>query len=448
MPATDWRPTVANRPFRSVRARTTLGATLVVAAALLIGAFSFYGILSSSIHASAERAAEQRLDELTERLDGPGGGRGIDTLDDELVQIIGADGSIRSASEDARDDLGSSALPIADHALTVTIDDTPMLVVSDDLENDETLVLAVPIEDDDETLSTVVVLLAVAVPLLLVLVAVTTWLVVGRALRPVTRIRQEVDGITAEHLHNRVEVPASADEIAALATTMNRMLDRLDASATAQRRFVSDASHELRSPLATIRQHAELAQAHPATTSIGELAEVVSDEGLRLQGIVESLLLLARLDEGGGTHDEAVDLDDLALGEARRLRSRGIEVDSSGIRAARVEGDPRLLGQLLRNLADNAARHSAGHVAISVIPQDAHVFVTVEDDGTGVPPDERERIFERFVRLDEARSRDAGGSGLGLAIVHGIATASGGTVSVDASRWGGARFVVTLPLSA
>ncbi|MGJ0389951.1 sensor histidine kinase [Microbacterium sp. CGR1] len=443
---------MASRPWKSVRARTTLGATLVVAAALLIGAVSFYGILSSSIHASAERAAEQRLDELTERLDGPGGGpgggRGIDTLDDELVQIIGADGSIRSASEDARDDLGSSALPIADHALTVTIDGTPMLVVSDDLENDETLVLAVPIEDDDETLSTVVVLLAVAVPLLLVLVAVTTWLVVGRALRPVTRIRQEVDGITAEHLHNRVEVPGSADEIAALATTMNRMLDRLDASATAQRRFVSDASHELRSPLATIRQHAELAQAHPATTSIGELAEVVSDEGLRLQGIVESLLLLARLDEGGGTHDEAVDLDDLALGEVRRLRSRGIEVDSSGISAARVEGDPRLLGQLLRNLADNAARHSAGHVAISVIPQDAHVFVTVEDDGAGVPPDERERIFERFVRLDEARSRDAGGSGLGLAIVHGIATASGGTVSVDASRWGGARFVVTLPLSA
>ncbi len=433
-----------------MRARTTLGATLVVALALLIGAFSFYGILSSSIHASAERAAEQRLDELTERLDGPGGrggGRGIDTLDDELVQIIGADGSIRSASEDARDDLGSSTLPIADHAVTVTIDGTPMLVVSDDIENDETLVLAVPVEADDETLSTVVVLLAIAVPLLLALVAVTTWLVVGRALVPVTRIREEVEGITAEHLHNRVEVPGSADEIAALATTMNRMLDRLDASATAQRRFVSDASHELRSPLATIRQHAELAQAHPSTTSIGELADVVSEEGLRLQGIVESLLLLARLDEGVGTNVEPVDLDDLALAEARRLRASGLEVDGSGIRAARVEGDPRLLGQMLRNLADNAARHSAGRLAISVISQDSHVFVTVEDDGAGVPDGERDRIFERFVRLDEARSRDAGGSGLGLAIVQGIATASGGAVSVDASRWGGARFVVTLPLA-
>nr|WP_236571279.1 HAMP domain-containing sensor histidine kinase [Microbacterium hydrocarbonoxydans] len=446
---------MASRAWKSVRARTTLGATLVVAVALIVGAFSFYSILSSSIHASAERAAEQRLDELTQRLDGPdggpdggpGAGRGIENLDDELVQIIGADGSIRSASEDARDDLGSRALPISDDPQRVMIDGSPMLVVSDDLDDDETLVLAVPIDGDDETLSTVAVLLAIALPLLLALVAVTTWLVVGRALKPVTRIREEVDGITAEHLHNRVEVPPSSDEIAALATTMNRMLDRLDASATAQRRFVSDASHELRSPLATIRQHAELAQAHPATTSIGELAEVVSDEGLRLQGIVESLLLLARLDEGGGTHDEAVDLDDVALGEVRRLRARGIGVDGSGIRAARVEGDPRLLGQLLRNLADNAARHSSGHVAISVIPQGSWVFVTVEDDGAGVPADERDRIFERFVRLDEARSRDAGGSGLGLAIVQGIAAASGGTVSVDDSRWGGARFVVTLPLA-
>lgn len=438
---------VASRPWRSVRARTTLGATLVVAIALLIGAFSFYGILSSSIHDSTERAAEQRLDELAGRLDGPDG-RGIDSLEDEIVQIIGRDGTVRAASEDARDDLGSASLPVADHPRTLSIDGHAHLVVSDDLDNDETLVLAVPVDDDAETLSTVAVLLAVALPLLLLLVGVTTWLVVGRALRPVTRIRQEVDGISAERLHRRVEVPASADEIAALASTMNRMLDRLDSSATAQRRFVSDASHELRSPLATIRQHAELAQAHPATTSIGELAEVVSEEGLRLQGIVESLLLLARLDEGGGAHQEPVDLDDLALGEVRRLRARGVDVDGSGIRAARVEGDPRLLGQLARNLADNAVRHAAGRVAISVIPEGSWVFVTVEDDGSGVPDDERDRIFERFVRLDEARSRDAGGSGLGLAIVKGIAAASGGTVSVDASRWGGARFVVTLPLAS
>ncbi|WP_244175900.1 HAMP domain-containing sensor histidine kinase [Microbacterium oxydans] len=438
---------MARRSWRSVRGRTTLGATVVVAVALLIGAFSFYGVLSASIHGSTERAAEQRLDELAERSDGPGRG-GIDSLEDEFVQLIGPDGSVRAASEDAREALGSAALPVSDDPQTLTVDGERMLVVSDDLDDDQTLVLAVSMDDDAETLTTVATLLAIAVPLLLLLVAVTTWLVVGRALRPVERIREKVDGITAERLHQRVPVPETADEIAALATTMNGMLDRLDAAATAQRRFVSDASHELRSPLATIRQHAELAQAHPDVTSIGELAEVVSEEGLRLQGIVESLLLLARLDEGASTHDEAVDLDDIALGEVRRLRAAGFDVDGSGIQAARVNGDPRLLGQLVRNLADNAVRHSRGRVAIAVTPSGRHVFVTVEDDGTGVPAEERERIFERFVRLDDARSRDAGGSGLGLAIARGIASSARGTLAVDDSRWGGARFVVTLPLGA
>lgn len=438
---------MASRSWRSVRGRTTLGATVVVAVALLIGAFSFYGVLSASIHGSTERAAEQRIEELTERAGGPGG-KGIDALDDEILQIIGADGSVRAASEDAREKLGSTPLPVDDDPQTTTVDGESVLVVSEDIERDQTLVLAVSMEDDAETLATVATLLAIALPLLLLLVAVTTWSVVGRALRPVELIREEVDGITAERLHQRVPVPETADEIAALATTMNGMLDRLDAAATAQRRFVSDASHELRSPLATIRQHAELAQAHPDVTSIGELAEVVSEEGLRLQGIVESLLLLARLDEGASTHDEAVDLDDIALGEVCRLRAAGIDVDGSGIHAARVHGDPRLLGQLVRNLADNAVRHSRGRVAIGVTPSDGYVFVTIEDDGTGVPAEERERIFERFVRLDEARSRDAGGSGLGLAIARGIAASGHGTLTVDDSRWGGARFVLTLPLGA
>ncbi|MFK0239673.1 sensor histidine kinase [Microbacterium sp. NPDC090281] len=438
---------MASRGWRSVRGRTTLGATVVVAVALLVGAFSFYGVLSASIHDSTERSAEQRLEEFAERAGGPGS-KGVEGLDDEILQIIGPDGSVRAASEDAREKLGSTPLPVDDDPQTMTVDGESVLVVSEDIDGDQTLVLAVSMEDDAETLATVSTLLAIAVPLLLLLVAVTTWLVVGRALRPVERIREEVDGITAERLHQRVPVPETADEIAALATTMNGMLDRLDASATAQRRFVSDASHELRSPLATIRQHAELAQAHPEVTSIGELAEVVSEEGLRLQGIVESLLLLARLDEGASTLDEAVDLDDFALSEVRRLRAVGLDVDGSGIHAARVHGDPRLLGQLVRNLADNAARHSQGRVAIGVTPADGYVFVTVEDDGSGVPVEERERIFERFVRLDEARSRDAGGSGLGLAIARGIAGSARGTLVVDDSRWGGARFVLTLPLAA
>lgn len=445
--ATGWRRTVVSGGWRSVRGRTTLGATIVVAVALLVGAFSFYGVLSASIQGSAERAAEQRLEELAGRLDGSGADV-INAVDDEIVQLIAPDGSVRAASEDAREALGSNTLPVSDEVQTLVVDEEQSLIVSEDLDGDQTLVLAVSMDDDVETLGTVSTLLTIAVPLLLVLVAVTTWLVVGRALRPVERIREHVDGITAERLDQRVPVPETADEIAALATTMNGMLDRLDAAATAQRRFVSDASHELRSPLATIRQHAELAQAHPDVTSIGELAEVVSEEGLRLQGIVESLLLLARLDEGASTHDEAMDLDDIALGEVRRLRAAGLEVDGSGIRAARVHGDPRLLGQLVRNLADNAARHSHGRIAIGVTSSDRYVLVTVEDDGSGVPAEERERIFERFVRLDEARSRDAGGSGLGLAIARGIAASAHGNLVVDDSRWGGARFVLRLPAGA
>ncbi len=145
------------------------------------------------------------------------------------------------------------------------------------------------------------------------------------------------------------------------------------------------------------------------------------------------------------SRSEFVDLDDIALVEVSRLRASGIVVDGSGVGPARVHGDRRLLGQLMRNLADNAARHAHRRVAIGVVDREGLAVLTVEDDGDGVPADQRDRIFERFVRLDEARSRDAGGSGLGLPIVRAIAEAVGGRVTVDASRWGGARFTVTLP---
>jgi hypothetical protein len=168
--------------WRSVRGRTTIGATLVVAAALVAGALSFYGVLDASIHGSTQRAAELRLEQLADRVDGPGPG-GIDQLDDEIVQLLGPDGAVRRSSEEAQDALGSTPLPVDDDPRTLTIDGEPMLVVSDDLDDDQTLVLAVSMEDDAETLGTVATLLAVAVPLVLLLVAATTWLVTGRALR-------------------------------------------------------------------------------------------------------------------------------------------------------------------------------------------------------------------------------------------------------------------------
>ncbi|MFE4727312.1 sensor histidine kinase [Microbacterium sp. NPDC056736] len=433
---------MAERRRRSLRTRIAAAATLVVAAALVAGALAFYGILSSSIRDAAVRGAEARAEQLAARVDTEGLSA-VTELEDDIVQVLDDDGRVVAASEEA----DGGDLPDGEGASLATFDGEPMLVVREDLD-DGALLLAVSIEDDQGTLATVALLLAVAVAGVTGLVAAITWWVVGRALRPVARIRAEVDDITADRLDRRVAVPASGDEIAALAGTMNRMLDRLDAAATAQRRFVSDASHELRSPLATIRQHSELAQLHPDATSVDDLAGVVHDEGLRMQELVDALLLLTRLDEQAALREDLVDLDDLALAEVRRLRAGGATVDGSGIRAARVRGDARLLGQLVRNLADNAARHARSAVAIGVTGRGAEVVLTVDDDGAGVPPDERDRIFERFVRLDEARARDAGGSGLGLAIVRAIAEAEGGGVRVEDSPLGGARFSVVLPAAS
>ncbi|MCC4908770.1 HAMP domain-containing sensor histidine kinase [Microbacterium sp. cx-59] len=441
MPDTDWRQTVAR--LRSVRARATLGATLVVAAVMIVGALGFSHLLSTSMRDAVDRAGEVRAEELAARIEAEGPSA-VSTREDEIVQLLSPDGDIIAASEDAAG-LGAAS---ADESRVVTIDDEPVLLVSEELDDDRILVVGVSMEDDVETLGTAAALLTVAVPAVILLVAGTTWVVVGRALRPVARIREKVDVISADRLSERVPVPSSGDEIAALATTMNGMLDRLDDAARAQRRFVSDASHELRSPLATIRQYAELADAHPETTSVTELAQVVREEGLRLQGLVDALLLLARLDEGDDGRRESVDLDDVALAEAARLRGIGMDVDSSGIGPARVSADPRLIGQLARNLVDNAARHARGRIAVSVTQRGNVAVLVVEDDGEGIAPEERDRVFERFVRLDDARARDAGGSGLGLSIVRGVAEAAHGSVTVDDSRWAGARFTVTLPAAS
>jgi signal transduction histidine kinase len=426
-----------------VRARATAGAALVIAVVMIVGAVAFFEILRGTVLGAATRTGEARAEALATQVEAQDTDA-IDGIEDEPVQLLSPSGAVLAASDDAPD----APLPHADEPQVFTVDGDPMLVVAEELDGGETLLVGVPVDDDLETLATVAGLLAVAVPLVVLLVAGLTWVVVGRALRPVGRITAEVDDITADRLDRRVPVPASGDEIAALAETMNAMLGRLDAAASAQRRFVSDASHELRSPLATIRQHAELAQVHPEVTSLHELAEVAHDEGLRLQGLVDALLLLARLDEGAPNPDEPVDLDDLVFAEASRLRAAGIAVDESGVGAARVHGNARLLAQLVRNLADNAARHAHGRVALGLAQHDGRAVLVVDDDGDGIPEADRERVFDRFVRLDDARDRDAGGGGLGLAIVQAVTRAADGLVTIDDSPLGGARFTVRLPAAS
>lgn len=292
--------------------------------------------------------------------------------------------------------------------------------------------------------------LGIVIPVLLLVMAATTWFVVGRSLRPVERMRREVEGITAARLATRIPGPGGDDEIARLASTLNEMLDRLDDSARAQRRFVSDASHELRSPLAVMRQLAEVAQAYPGRIETELLADTVLTEGQRLADLVQGMLILARADEGGLEPSmHPVDVDDIVLAEAARLRKAGlVTVDATGIAPVRVDGDRGMLGQVVRNLADNAARHATSTVALSLAEVDGQLVLTVDDDGSGVADADRERIFARFVRLDEARARESGGSGLGLAIVRSLVAAHGGVVAVSGSPLGGARFTVTLPVHA
>ncbi|OII25417.1 HAMP domain-containing sensor histidine kinase [Frigoribacterium sp. MCBA15_019] len=315
------------------------------------------------------------------------------------------------------------------------------------------VVAARSLDEASAASSASLVTLGVAIPVALLVLGVTTWLVVGRALRPVESMRREVDTVTAQSLSHRLPDPGGSDEIARLARTLNGMLDRLDSSATAQRRFVGDASHELKTPLATIRQHAEVALLHPGSIDGAALAGTVLGEEARLTALVQGLLVLARADEGAlGVTRRPVDLDDLVVAESARLRGvapsdgRGpLSVDATAVGPARVEGDEGLLGQVVHNLVANAARHADTRVAVALDERDGRAVLTVDDDGTGVAEADRERVFERFVRLDEARARDAGGSGLGLAIVREIVRVHGGSVSITTSPLGGARFVVDLP---
>jgi signal transduction histidine kinase len=228
------------------------------------------------------------------------------------------------------------------------------------------------------------------------------------------------------------------------------MLDRIDSAQRLQRQFISDASHELRSPLASVRQLTEVAERFPDSTSAAELAREIRAEERRMEDLVTALLTLARLDNSTvGSPGSVVDLDDVVvaqLSRARESESR-VELSVGPITPAAVRGNPILMAQLVRNLLSNAVRHAHGRVKVSLLADEGAVTLCVDDDGEGIAPADREQVFERFVRLDEARHRDSGGSGLGLSIVRKVTAASGGRVVVEDSPLGGARLRVTLPVA-
>jgi signal transduction histidine kinase len=444
-----------------VRKRTTVTAVAFVAAALIVGGLVLLLLLQRALVASTEtltrlqaedviaHIAEQDLDEARQYVRSaarPG----------QYIQILDPHGSVFAASVPATAATPITTLrPEAKQTLFERVsglfDDELFVAATGVAEDDKVYTVAVgaSVQVQSETVATVAWFMLGAAPLLLAGVGVGVWILVGRSLRQVERIRSQVAGVNARNLNGRVEVPQTSDELQALALTMNMMLDRLQASDLEQRRFVSDASHELRSPLATLGAGLEIAAADSSGATWEEMKEVLAGETARMRYLVEDLLTLARTNDGGLHLDMAdVDLDDILNEEVRRLRSTSRHEIEASLEPARVTGDVRRLGQAVRNVIDNAERYAQSRITIQLRNSPDGAVLTIDNDGPPVPAAERERIFERFVRLDESRSRDSGGSGLGLAIAAAIMSAHGGRIRSTEAPDGSSRFELAFPAQA
>lgn len=423
---------------RSVRFRITVTATAIVALALLAAAWGLVRVVESTLEDRVQETVRQRAASAVERLQaGVAPERLVFAPGSVFVQVLSPDGDVVAVSPGA---------PAVSVRRTIDLGNGYTLIEQrvQAPRGAYTVVAAGPLDDVRRAVDTLERVLRTGIPLLVLAVGTLAWVVVGRSLDPIEHIRAEVEAISSSTLQRRVPVPGTGDEVERLARTMNGMLDRLEGAAARQRRFVSDASHELRSPLATMRTELEVALAHPDRADWPRVAADVLADNARLEALVGDLLELARLDEGAAPVPASdVDLDDVVVDEA--TRPRAVPVDASGVHAARVAGDRAGLARVVRNLLDNAARHASSRVWVATSRDGDDVVLTVDDDGPGVPEAERERIFERFTRADAARARSGGGVGLGLAVVRAIVERHGGTVRAGDRPGGGARFTVRLP---
>jgi signal transduction histidine kinase len=448
-----------------VRPSATLAAAAVVAAALALSGVALIGLVHGSLVDNLDAANYARARDVASLASAGRLQRVVASTGEEsaVVQVLDRSGTVVSASPNVigespvlarppasrtRVSVTASGLPIGSAgesfriaAQPVTLSDGPGWIY-----------VATSLRQVNLALDRLRTLLVIGLPLLLAVVAAAIWAAVGRALRPVEQIRKRAATIGASDLQERVPVPSSHDEIERLAVTMNQMLGRLEDSAQRQRRFIGDASHELRSPLSAMRAQVDVALTHPEATDRHDVLSTVQHHTERMTQLIDDLLFLARADEAGLTSTtETVDLDELVLAEVHRLRAHGsVRIELVATDAARAAGSRRDLTRLLRNLGDNALAHARTTVAIGLSATDRDATISVSDDGSGVPPEERLRIFLRFARMDDARARLRGGAGagLGLSIARQIVDAHGGEISVDESpQFGhGARFLVRLPL--
>lgn len=438
-----------------VRVKTTVAATLIVAVVFAVGGFALLRLQRSLLVSNLDDTLVTRAEDIALLV---GAGSELESLgtpsrEEALAQVVGPDGSVVASSENL-----SGQPPVTDRQTdgittvdSLPIEDDPFRLLVETADGPDGLyriIIAGGLDPIDESLDALTRSLLLIAPILLVIVAGVTWLIVGRALRPVESIRAEVADISERRLDRRVPEPSSGDEIGRLARTMNLMLDRLQAAWTKQDRFVADASHELRSPLTSIRSQLEVDLAHPASADWRDTHTEVLEEVDHLQQLVDDLLFLARTDAGVRPRSEPVDLDDIVLREAERIRLQSdLDVVTKAVSAGQVLGDSYHLRRLVRNLLENAAHHGETKVAVGLREAGDGVELTVSDDGPGIPAQARASIFERFVTLDDARTRgDNTGTGLGLAIVHEIVAQHGGTVSVGGDPGHGAVFTIRFPL--
>ena len=440
---------------RSLRARLTLATSAGLAVALALAAVLLVNALRVSLIRGLDLSARQGAVEVAALIDQDRLPSPVPVAPGTLtVQVLDAQGRIINVSPGA--DRLVPILPPAQARAALrtgqarTVSGPPLglpsllRVVAVGAAGHHMVIAAISYTEASDSLATLAKVLAIGTPLLFGLLALATWLLTGYTLRPIAALRRGAAEVTGTGVPRALPVPPAQDEVRSLAVTLNDMLSRLAEAQQRQRDLVSDTAHELRSPIASIRAQLEVALDHPDGLDWAETARDVHADTLRLARLTEDLLLLARLD-GQPLRRKPTDLAAVCESVAARYATARVPVRAEAAPCV-VAGDPDALARLLVNLLDNAVRHAASRVCVSVLRDGGWAVLTVTDDGPGIPPEDAERVFGRFARLDDARARTGEeGAGLGLAIVRSTAEAHGGTVSLGDAR-PGLRAVVRLPL--
>lgn len=440
----------------SLRSRATAVATLLCGLVLIGGSSTLVTTLDRQLTSSRDDLSRSRVRDLVDQAAAgqlPAVLRNV--TEDSVAQVFTEDGRVVAASPNIQGKPPIVSVPTGPNGEARTIrapDDAEIETYRVWVQSGQgpdgpvTVVEGTSLESVREATSTLRRSLVVGVPLALLALSLVMWLVIGRALARLDRIRAEVDALGHDQLDRRLPDDGRRDEVGRLVSTMNRMLSRIDSAVQRQRRFVADASHDLQGPLTAQRLSLELALASPEVVDKDLLRDDVLGATGQMERLVGDLLVLASVDEGARAAPlVSLDLDEIVLEEAIRSGAGSVVIDTSQVSAGPVQGDPGELRRIVRNLLDNAVRHARSRVELRVYVADGQVSVEVADDGPGVPEAERELIFQRFHRGDPARTRSTAGTGLGLAIARSLAQRAGGTLDLVDGKSPGAIFRLSLP---